>query len=485
MDPIKKQPEHRDLGGLTDQFIVTSQIIRIEDPEHQNNWLIVALHVETKSYLFCSFKPNHKKLLDCLESLKEIEKIHKDKKILIKIFGQPTHIVRFQNLLQNREIDYIQTYINPEAVFFNGTTGFFEIDESIILLQEPDKVIKVLIIDDSKTAAALLEKCLKESVHIEVLGKIYNPLEALEAIEKLKPDVITVDLNMPNLSGVQLIKKIMPKYPLPIVVISATTPQDGEMVFEAIAAGAVDYKEKLSFRPTLWEKQQLFEKIYAASKAKIFQNNQNLMKPENIHKPIKLKNSINQNLAQKQSTGIIAIGASTGGTEAIKKVLRKLPGTLPPIVIVQHIPPVFSTAFAKSLDDVCEINVKEAKAGDRLEVGHAYIAPGDFHMEISPGGSIFLNQNPPLVGHRPAVDILFNSISKLKNKKCIAILMTGMGSDGAKGLLRIKEAGFNTVSQSEKTCVVYGMPKSAEKLGASQKVLDIEDISEEIINFFK
>ncbi len=329
--------------------------------------------------------------------------------------------------------------------------------------------IKVLVVEDSLVFRELLVQSLSKDPDIQVVGTAKDPFEARDAILEYKPDVMTLDVELPRMSGIEFLRKLIPQYPLPVVVISSLS----DKVFDAMNAGAVDFVAKPSYtdRRQLenFVHNELLVKIKIASTAKI----------SKIKK--KVVQEVQQNFTSKGKNLIIAIGASTGGTEAICSVMKDYGADLPGIVIVQHMPPGFTEMYAKRLDNQCRIRVKEARTGDRVLPGTALIAPGgDKHMRVvNVGGNyqVEVVAGPKVNGHCPSVDVLFESVARVAGKDALGIILTGMGGDGAKGLLAMRQAGAKTIGQDESTCVVYGMPKVAYDLGAVEHQDKLSDIA--------
>lgn len=336
--------------------------------------------------------------------------------------------------------------------------------------------IRVLIVDDSAIVRKIFSEELSRYPDIEIIGTAPDPYVARDKIVSLKPDVITLDIEMPRMDGITFLKKLMRYYPLPTIVVSSLTTRGGKLTLEAIDSGAVDVIAKPGAAYTVGDMSaQLAEKIRAAARAKI------------VRKEERAANSATQQpmtaLAQT-SNKVIAVGASTGGTEALKVLLMQMPPNSPGMVIVQHMPAHFTTAFAERLDGICQISVREARDGDRLSAGLALIAPGNFHMLLRRSGAVYYVEvkTGPMVHHqRPAVDVLFKSTAQYAGANAIGVILTGMGADGAAGLLDMKKAGAGTVAQDENSCVVFGMPKEAIKMGAVDKVLPLEQIAAQII----
>ena len=337
------------------------------------------------------------------------------------------------------------------------------------------KKIRVLIVDDSAIVRKVFSEELSKYPDIEIIGTAPDPFVARDKIVALQPDVITLDIEMPRMDGLTFLRKLMKYYPLPTIIVSSLTPKGGKLTLEAMEIGAVDVIAKPGGSYTVGNMSaQLAEKIRAASFAKIIRKDLGGHEPD--HPPLKA-------LAQT-SYKIIAIGASTGGTEALKKVLTVLPANAPGIVIVQHMPANFTAAFADRLDSLCQITVKEARDNDSVVPGLALIAPGNFHMILRRSGARYYVEvkTGPMVHHqRPAVDILFKSAAKYAGANAIGVILTGMGADGAEGLLEMKTAGAETIAQDENSCVVFGMPKEAIKMGAADKVLPLDKIPMEMM----
>ncbi|MEQ8163002.1 MAG: chemotaxis response regulator protein-glutamate methylesterase, partial [Smithellaceae bacterium] len=300
---------------------------------------------------------------------------------------------------------------------------------------------------------------------------------ARDKIVSLKPDVITLDIEMPRMDGLTFLKKLMKYYPVPTIIVSSLTPKGGKLTLEAMDVGAVDVIGKPGTAYSVGDMSvQLVEKIRAASRVTLTRREAVSFDNAADSEPIK---------ALSQTTNkIIAIGASTGGTEALKKVLVKMPPNSPGIIIVQHMPANFTKAFASRLNDICQISVKEAEDNDSVIPGTALVAPGNYHMILRRSGARYYVEikTGPMVHHqRPAVDVLFKSTAQYAGANAIGVILTGMGADGAAGLLEMKKKGASTIAQDEKSCIVFGMPKEAIKLGAADKVVSLEMIPSEII----
>lgn len=329
--------------------------------------------------------------------------------------------------------------------------------------------IKVLIVEDSIVFRELLVQNLSKDSAIQVVATAKDPFEARDAIIKHKPDVMTLDVELPRMSGIEFLRKLMPQYPLPVVVISSLS----DKVFDALNAGAVDFvaKPAVTSRTQLEDfiRNELLVKIKIASTAKI----------SNIKKTVMMQEP--QQLSVKGNDLIVAIGASTGGTEAILAVVKEFGVDIPGIVVTQHMPPGFTEMYAKRLNDQCRIQVKEARTGDRVLPGHMLIAPGgDMHMHLVKVNGVYqveCKRGPRVNGHCPSVDVMFESVAKVAGANAVGIILTGMGGDGAKGLLSMRKAGARTIGQDESTCVVYGMPKVAYDLNAVEYQEKLSDIA--------
>lgn len=350
------------------------------------------------------------------------------------------------------------------------------------------KLIKVLIVDDSISVRNLLDSYLSQDPQIKVIGKAANPYEAAEIMKRQIPDVITLDIEMPRMDGLSFLKKIMGQHPIPVVIVSSLTSKGAEATIKAMEYGAVEILQKpIQYGETQEETIKfLSRKIKAAYLSKIRPRSSKKLTINPKLSADAILQKRNRYSAQKSTEKIVAIGASTGGTEAIAKILQRLDSDSPGIAIVQHMPAHFTTAFAKRLNELCPIYVKEAEHGDFLRKGLALIAPGDKHLiveNISGIPKVKLLDGPPVNRHKPSVDVLFRSMANKIAGKGMGILLTGMGDDGAKGLLEMKESGSQTITQDEKSCVVYGMPKEAVKLNAQLYSLNLIQISEMIKRF--
>jgi two-component system chemotaxis response regulator CheB len=347
--------------------------------------------------------------------------------------------------------------------------------------------IRTLVVDDSALVRKIVVESLSQFPDIEVIGTATDPYIARDKILQLKPQVITLDIEMPRMDGLTFLRLLMKHHPVPVIILSSLTSAGSEKAMEALQAGAVDVMAKPAGSLSAHEDgSRLAEKIRAAACARLRKSFQSVT-PVSIAKP-EPKRPWVRPADPASSRNLVVIGASTGGTEALKSVLTGLTARdLPGICIVQHIPAGFSLAFANRMNQLCPFEVKEAVSGDLVCPGRVLIAPGGYHMILRWTGKEYLvqlNEGPKLHHQRPAVDALFDSVVKAGGSPhCLAILLTGMGSDGAMGLLRLRETGAATIAQNEETCVVFGMPREAIRLGAAQRVLPLDDMAREIERF--
>ncbi len=339
-----------------------------------------------------------------------------------------------------------------------------------------ERKIRILIVDDSAIVRKILSEAISAEKDMEVIGTAPDPFVARDKILLLKPDVLTLDIEMPRMDGLTFLKKLMHFHPMPVIVISSLAQSSCEISLEALRCGAVEVLAKPGGPYSIGElREALPAKLRSAAKARLHHGQPRpAQPPQQTVKP-----QPSSRLAFHPET-VIAIGASTGGTEAIHDVLVELPADIPGIVLTQHIPKLFSAAFAKRLDRACAFEVKEASDGDELRAGRALVAPGDFHMvlrRVGTGYRVQLQSGPKVCYQRPAVDVMFASVAAVARKNAIGVLLTGMGADGAQGLLSMRAAGANTVAQDEATCVVYGMPREAVRMGAAEQVLALPSIA--------
>ena len=334
--------------------------------------------------------------------------------------------------------------------------------------------IKVLIVDDSAVIRQILKEILSRDPCIEVVGVASDPLAARDKILRLQPDVLTLDVEMPRMDGLTFLEKLMRAHPMPVVMISSLTDRGCETTLRALELGAVDFvsKPKVDVADgTVLLADEILDKVKAAAQARIMGVRKKLA--ASPHRPM-----LSQALIQSTHQ-VIAVGASTGGTEALREVLEPLPPDSPGIVMVQHMPEKFTRSFADRLDSLCRIRVKEAQDGDRILPGHALLAPGNFHMEVLRSGAEYrvrVFAGDPVNRHRPSVDVLFHSCARYLGSNAVGVILTGMGADGARGLREMRDAGARTIAQDEASCVVFGMPKEAIALGAAEEILPLNQI---------
>lgn len=341
--------------------------------------------------------------------------------------------------------------------------------------------IKVLIIDDSAMIRKVFEQELSKDPEIEVVGTAPDPIVGRDKIVYLKPDVITLDIEMPRMDGLTFLGKLMKHYPLPVVVVSSLAKKGGEVALKAMELGAVEVLSKPGSAYSVGDmSEQLIEKVKAAARVKVSKLT------DSPRFGASAGGSAVASISVSTTNKIIAIGASTGGTDALREVISRLPANSPPVVIVQHMPQNFTKAFADRLNDICQVHVKEATDGEYLATGKVLIAPGNKHMEIRRSGInyyVTLLDGPMMFHQRPAVEILFNSVAKYAGKNAVGAILTGMGKDGAQGLLNMRQAGANTIAQDEKSCIVFGMPKEAIDLGAAQVIKPLNQVAQTILDY--
>jgi two-component system, chemotaxis family, protein-glutamate methylesterase/glutaminase len=336
--------------------------------------------------------------------------------------------------------------------------------------------IKVLIVDDSALMRAMLTQIIGGVPDIEVVGSAPDPLAAREMIKALNPDVLTLDVEMPKMDGLEFLDRLMRLRPMPVVMVSSLTAKGSEVTLQALETGAVDFvaKPRAENDAALQAyAEEIRDKIRAAYDARGRLAAQRPTAPKPAVAPAK---GFSQRLL---SSHVIALGASTGGTEAIKEVLMRLPAQMPPIVMVQHMPEAFTPSFAARLDSLSALHVLEAQGGERLTPGTAYLAPGHSHMAVrkaAGGHSLELDKSEPVNRHRPSVDTLFRSVAKAVGREATGIILTGMGKDGAGGLLEMRNAGAWTIGQDHDSCVVYGMPREAAQVGAVAEVAPLTEV---------
>jgi two-component system, chemotaxis family, protein-glutamate methylesterase/glutaminase len=404
----------------------------------------------------------------------------------IKIVADQSDGYELERTFQNLNVKNIKL-INRQNVgseiYFYAKDGRLRAERVLVKTVVPSEPvtlktkIRVLCIDDSPTIHRLLGHIFDSAQDIEVVGTVLDPLLTEEAIIKHKPDILTVDIHMEGLNGVELLKKILPKYPIPSLLVTSLSINDGPLVIDGLQSGAVDHIQKPTVENIDQFAEEIIEKVRAAASSR-------------VRIPSKGNKTRRFEGARLDSRGLIAIGASTGGTEALASLLVELPSQIPPIFVVQHIPEQFSKAFASRLNDMCAFDVMEARDGLRVQTGCVYIAPGGKHMKIRKNHlgqlSIEVSDGDPVNRHKPSVDVLFRSLVGIAPEgKAMALLLTGMGSDGAQGLLDLKQSGVLTIAQDAESCVVYGMPKVAKELDAATEILPLGEMARAIVSYLK
>jgi two-component system chemotaxis response regulator CheB len=343
--------------------------------------------------------------------------------------------------------------------------------------------IKVLIVDDSAVMRAMLTEVLSDTTDIKVVGAAPDPIAAREMIKTLSPDVLTLDVEMPRMDGLDFLGRLMRLRPMPVVMVSSSTERGSENTLQALELGAVDYVPKPRADSPAQLRQyaeEVREKVRAAYSARLRPASRNAITPAKAsdhanHPPLSSRTLDRQ---------LIAIGASTGGTEALRAVLCSLPREVPGVVMVQHMPDTFTGSFAKRLDSLSLLTVVEVKGGERIQPGHAYLAPGHSHLRVkrtSAGLVTELEASAPVNRHRPSVDVLFDSVAEQAASNAVGVMLTGMGKDGARGMLAMRKAGAWNIGQDKDSCVVYGMPREAAEVGALSEVASLNDIGARIM----
>lgn len=340
--------------------------------------------------------------------------------------------------------------------------------------------IRVLVVDDSALVRQILSQGLSADPEIEVVATASDPYVARDKIMQCRPDVLTLDVEMPRMDGVEFLRRLMPQHPMPVLMVSSLTERGKRITVEALEAGAVDFVTKPASNLQRGLNQMLAElrkKLKVVSKANVSQWRNATYRPP--------KRTEHRTAALAESTDkVIAIGASTGGTEAIRQILSSLPADMPGMVVVQHMPPGFTDMFAKRLDEQSAMAVKEARDGDRILQGHVLVAPGDYHMEVCRSGGQYhvkCTRAEKVCGHRPSVEVLMQSVAKAVGSNAVGVILTGMGYDGANGLLQMRRAGARTLAQDEATSVVFGMPRAAFERGGAESLAPVHQISDKLM----
>lgn len=344
--------------------------------------------------------------------------------------------------------------------------------------------IKVLVVDDSALVREVLRQGLSMDPGIEVVGTASDPYIARDKIVKLKPDVLTLDVEMPRMDGVEFLRRFMPQYPLPVLMVSALTERGKKITLDALEAGAIDFVTKpgTDLRNGLNGMiNELRAKVKQVSRANVshWKRDKSQVRTATIE---------SHNSLAESTDKVIAIGSSAGGTEAIRNIITQFPANMPGVVIVQHMPAGFTKMFAERLNKQCAMTVKEAEHGDRVMAGTILIAPGDYHMTVYRSGGVYrvnVKSGEKVCGHMPSVQVLFESVAKFVGSNAVGIMLTGMGRDGADGMLEMKNAGARTMAQDEATSVVFGMPREAYKNGGAERLVPLFDIPEKIITYLK
>lgn len=337
------------------------------------------------------------------------------------------------------------------------------------------KSMRVVSVDDSPVLLKFLKRAMEELGFIEIVAQVTNSEDAVSVIQKLKPDLVTLDIQMPKMTGVDVLKELFKTEHFPVIMISSLNLEEGSLVFDALNSGAFDYIQKPKLEELETFKDELSSKMLSAVIGRGKHSALNKLRPKKVLAPT---DSYPSNL-------IWCLGASTGGTQALTRVFTSLPAKIPPTLIVQHIPPVFSRAFAESLNQLCPFTVKEAENGEMLQADHVYIAPGGIQMGIegtSQGLRLFLKEAPPVNRFKPSVDFLFMEVAKLKGILCVASVLTGMGRDGAQGLLALKKSGARTFVQDEESSAVFGMPRVALEVGGANEAIPLDEIASKLLD---
>jgi two-component system chemotaxis response regulator CheB len=339
--------------------------------------------------------------------------------------------------------------------------------------------IKVLIIDDSALIRGVMREIINSQPDLEVVGQAPDPITARELIKQLNPDVLTLDVEMPRMNGLEFLEKLMRLRPMPVLMVSTLTEKGNEVTLKALELGAVDFitKPNIGISEGLTElSNEIGDKIRAAARARIRRHGLNAA---TVDRPQPLSGHFLHTTEK-----IVFVGSSTGGTEALKEFLTRMPATSPAVLITQHMPEAFTCSFAQRLDGLSAMTVKEAEHNERVVPGHAYIAPGHSHLLVKKSGAYYyteLSQADPVNRHRPSVDVLFNSAAQVAGPNAVGVIMTGMGKDGAQGMLAMRQAGAYTIAQDEASCVVFGMPKAAIDIGAAVEVSSLHDIAGRVL----
>ena len=346
------------------------------------------------------------------------------------------------------------------------------------------KKIKVLVVDDSAVIRNVVTEVLSSDEQIEVVGEAKDPFVARDLIKELNPDVITLDVEMQKMDGITFLRNLMRLRPMPVVMLSTLTTKGADITLQALEIGAINFIAKPSFEQLMKSQNDFKSNLINKVKQSVLVD-QKKYQLSNAIKSVDDKEKTIAFTGVKRNNHLVAIGASTGGTEAIKEVITKLPENAPPVVIAQHIPETFSLRFAQRMNESCVVAVQEAQHGQKIKLGNVYIAPGDRHLKIAAkGGSLFctLEDSEPVNRHKPAVDVLFESLTPIADN-VQAVLLTGMGQDGAKGMLTLKENGARTLIQDKLTSLIWGMPGSAHQLNAHTQEVALDKVAKEVLHY--
>lgn len=447
--------------------------------------LFLSLHFDDKNSIGIYFKKRDLSFDKVEAALKEMQRIVQVdfSKLELKVIGMKASYdeqLKVFNKFSFKQVKFVEKE-NGTELFYLARENKVRVSKSVETSKPlPSSVVplktkfKVLIVDDSKTIRNILTKLFSSDPELEVCAAAERPSEVEELIKKHKPDVITLDIHMPEMDGVTLLKKIAPQFHIPTVMITSISMAEGPMVLEALENGAIDYIQKPEVSELSRLTPMILEKVKMAAKANIQKKSGERKKQ---HQVARLTNQFNQD-------SLILLGSSTGGTEAIRDILTRMPSEIPPMLIVQHIPAVFSLAFAKRMNELCPFEVKEAEDGDEVKRNRVLIAPGGTQMRFEHRGGkthVRITDDEPVNRFKPSVDYMFlNSLEHLYTHT-LAVILTGMGRDGAKGMLELRKKGVRTIAQNEETCVVFGMPKEAINIGAAEYVEPLESIAERLV----
>jgi two-component system chemotaxis response regulator CheB len=438
----------------------------------------VSFHADSNCFGFFLKKIDLKKpVLEAMMSrIYESDKTVDLSKMEVKVIAMAASIKIVEDFLTERKLTNVKRVEKEgrvDVMFLpemNKVRVSKDASPTVVHKVAPNK-FKVLIVDDSKTIRSILSRIFSSDSEFEVCAMAEKPSEVEALIIKHKPDVITLDIHMPEMDGVTLLKQIAPKFNIPTVMISSISMAEGPLVLEALENGAVDYIQKPELSEIVSVTPMILEKVRTAAKANLSKRSR-----DRKTRPVQTKNTCDLN-------SLIVLGSSTGGTEAIREIITALPDQIPPMLIVQHIPAVFSAAFAKRMNDLCAFEVKEAENGDEVRANRVLIAPGGTQMKmVHKNGktTVEINDDEPVNRFKPSVDYMFLTVAKNLYTHTVAVILTGMGKDGAKGMLELRNHGVRTIAQDEYSSVVFGMPKEAIAIGAAEYVEPLAEIAERI-----